>query len=158
MDGLTLTIEQARVLSPGSLAVEACPGAGKTRSIVARYIERQGVQNHGIALLSFTNRAVQEVKLRCVSHPHLLRSPNFVGTFDAFLHRFVVTPDYVRAQRRAPLYLRSWNELYSDETMVRISKGTGIKLSSFVWTTTGAAIPSTGMRWRISRRSSPMTG
>src|SRR5262245_28066855 len=105
MSSLGLSAEQSQILRPGSLAVEACPGAGKTRSIMARYVQRPGVKGPGIALLSFTNRAIDEVRQRCVGYPHLLRSPNFVGNFDAFLHRFIVTPEYTRAWKRAPFYL-----------------------------------------------------
>lgn len=65
----------------GSRFVEACPGSGKTKAIVARYERLAGLgQRRGIALLSFTNAAVDEVTARC-SDPTVLVSPNFVGTF-----------------------------------------------------------------------------
>ena len=132
MPTLELSIEQAKILQPGSLGVEACPGAGKTRAIAKRFIERPGGDGRGVALLSFTNRAVIEARSRFMDHPHLTKSPNFVGTFDSFLNRFVVTPHYVRTNGRSPLFVSSWNEFNLGDVSVRISRGPGVELDHFV--------------------------
>ena len=64
------------------------PGAGKTRAIVARYLSRvEQEPRKGIALLSFTNAAIDEVKGRCGDMPDALKAPHFVGTFDSFINR-----------------------------------------------------------------------
>jgi hypothetical protein len=92
----------------GSRFVEACPGSGKTRAIVARY-ERLASrrQRRGVALLSFTNAAVDEVTVRC-SDPSILGSPNFVGTFDSFINRFVTGPYVAKATGVYPRFIDSW--------------------------------------------------
>ena len=75
--------QQALITTSGSLFVEACPGAGKTWAIVERFSARAHQEKRkGIALLSFTNAAVDEVRARCADDPGLLGAPHFVGTFD----------------------------------------------------------------------------
>lgn len=105
------TVEQlALVEATGSQYAEACPGAGKTRAIVARFLRRaSGERRKGIALLSFTNAAVDEVRSRCSQYPAALRAPNFVGTFDAFINRFITTPLYATDTRRTPRFIDSWS-------------------------------------------------
>lgn len=132
-DAFTLSAEQREILRSGSLSVVACPGAGKTRALVARFLSRPANDVRGVALLSFTNRAVEEARKRCSSHLGFLQSPNFVGNFDSFIHRFVVTPHFVRDMGHAPNYVRSWSEFHSDDFMIRISAGQGVNLSSFGW-------------------------
>ncbi|WFU51783.1 UvrD-helicase domain-containing protein [Sinorhizobium terangae] len=80
----------------GECYVEACPGAGKTLTLVRRVISVSGTigLRQGIAVLSFTNSAVDEFKEKyssetCSSH---LSFPHFVGTFDAFLNHFILMP------------------------------------------------------------------
>lgn len=94
MDPISFTLPQeALIYTKGSVFVEACPGAGKTQAIVERFIQRPNqVDRRGVGLLSFTNAAIDEARLRCGDHPDLLCVPNFVGTFDAFIGRFIVGP------------------------------------------------------------------
>ena len=95
---------------PGSVFVPACPGAGKTQSIVERFIQRPGVHaRKGVALLSFTNAAINEARQRCAQRPDLLTSPNYVGTIDGFINRFVVAPLYVAQTGVVPTFKDSWN-------------------------------------------------
>jgi superfamily I DNA/RNA helicase len=136
---LDLSPEQEAILTPGDIVVSACPGAGKTRSIVTRFLERPDGSNKGYALLSFTNRAVFEAKDRCARQPNSLAAPNFVGTFDGFINRFIVTPWFVREYSLPPNFLRSWRDLPREEASVRISSGTGIGLWSFGWSSSGGA-------------------
>ncbi len=104
--------QQALISAPGSIFVDACPGAGKTQSIVQRFLERPNVVNRrGVALLSFTNAAVNEVKARCANQPHLLQVPNFVGTIDSFINRYIVGPLYRRQQGRWPSFKDRWHNL-----------------------------------------------
>ncbi|MGH3086459.1 MAG: UvrD-helicase domain-containing protein, partial [Rubrobacteraceae bacterium] len=86
-----------------------------------------------MALLSFTNAAVDVARERSKSSPHLLRTPNFVGTFDAFFNRYVVTPGVRRNTGVTPQYLASWDDLPTELSMVRPRNGgLGIRLSR--WT------------------------
>ncbi|KIZ14950.1 UvrD-helicase domain-containing protein [Streptomyces natalensis] len=106
--------QQALVDAEESLLAAACPGAGKTQAMVARYLKRTGEEDRrGVALLSFTNTAVDEVRLRCAQRADALRVPHFVGTFDAFVHRFVVTAFYAKAFGQKPNYVQSWADIDS---------------------------------------------
>jgi len=106
-----LSIEQKLALGANVRLVEACPGAGKTRSIVERFKQRVDGSVGAAALLSFTNTAIDEVMSRCLDRPDLLRAPHFVGTFDTFLHRYVVTPHVAQTLGKFPTYLQSWKDL-----------------------------------------------
>lgn len=75
-----------------STYVEACPGAGKTRTIVERYTNRPAQTRRGVALISFTNAVTDEARERCIGEPDLLRAPNFIGTIDSFVNNFIVGP------------------------------------------------------------------
>lgn len=95
----------------GHLFAEACPGAGKTRAIVARYLRRTAEEpRKGVALLSFTNAAIYEVKSRCGNMPDALRAPHFVGTFDSFINRFISRPLYVHYYGKTPRFIESWRD------------------------------------------------
>lgn len=56
--------QQAVIEHTGECYVEACPGAGKTLTLVRRVIAVSGTLElrQGIAILSFTNSAVDEFK------------------------------------------------------------------------------------------------
>jgi superfamily I DNA/RNA helicase len=110
---LSLSDEQQGLVghADGHLFAEACPGAGKTRAIVARYLRRAAEEpRKGIALLSFTNAAIDEVRRRCGDRPDALKAPHFVGTFDSFINRFVSRPLYVRYYDKTPRFIESWQD------------------------------------------------
>ncbi|MFI2116703.1 UvrD-helicase domain-containing protein [Streptomyces rubiginosohelvolus] len=112
--------QQALIDTATSLFTTACPGAGKTRAMVARFLKRTTEEpRRGIALLSFTNAAVDEVRHRCGNQMESLRVPHFVGTFDTFIHRFIVTPLYIKAYNRKPNYVQSWHEVASSSFRLR---------------------------------------
>lgn len=98
-----LSAEQKSALELNVRLVEACPGAGKTRAIVQRYKLRADTSDRGVALLSFTNAAIDEATARSSDRPDLLRAPHFVGTFDTFLHRYIVTPNESAALMKIPI-------------------------------------------------------
>lgn len=87
--------QQDVIDAPANLYVRACPGAGKTRTVVARFI-RVAAENapRAVAVISFTNRAADEVGRRCaeIGRPRLPLYPNFVGTFDRFIATYIVRP------------------------------------------------------------------
>lgn len=94
----------------GSVFVEACPGAGKTGAIVERFVRRTEQEpRKGIGLLSFTNAAIDEARARCSDHPESLKAPHFLGTFDSFINRFVVSPLYIRDHARQPRFVEKWS-------------------------------------------------
>ncbi len=91
------TLEQdAVVRHDGCAFVTACPGAGKTRTMVerARRLLSDRSDRRGVAFLSFTNAAVDELEARLRSFGVLPSPifPSFIGTFDRFLWQFFVAP------------------------------------------------------------------
>jgi DNA helicase-2/ATP-dependent DNA helicase PcrA len=133
MPAAELSDEQAKVLLAATRVTEAGPGSGKTRALVQRYLQTAETTTRGVALLSFTNSAVNEVRRRAGSSPRFLRAPHFVGTIDSFLHRFIVTPAEVSRLGRLPVYRASWGDLASEFTDVRLGSlpGAGLPLSAF---------------------------
>ncbi|QYX76127.1 ATP-dependent helicase [Streptomyces akebiae] len=124
--------QQALVDAQDSLFAAACPGAGKTRAMVARFLKRTAEEGRrGIALISFTNAAVDEVRRRCGNQVEALRAPHFVGTFDTFIHRFIVTPMYVKWHNQKPNYVRSWREIPS--TSFRLDNMGRVRNLEFEW-------------------------
>ncbi|OLZ58143.1 UvrD-helicase domain-containing protein [Amycolatopsis keratiniphila] len=118
---------------PAPLFVQACPGAGKTRVIVDRHLAAAGGRR-GRAVVSFTNVACDEVTRRCrdAGRPHLADFPNFVGTIDSFLWRYLVRP-FLSSDR-------TWNRIDSWERIgatVDVWDGRRkhiLRLSDFQWT------------------------
>lgn len=111
-----LTAEQeAFATHIGSAFVHACPGAGKTRMIIARLAKIANAlpPRRGVAVLSFTNSAVDEFRERCrtAGLDPLLKHPSFVGTLDAFVRHFVVLPGSAAISAMRPIILDSWDTL-----------------------------------------------
>jgi DNA helicase II / ATP-dependent DNA helicase PcrA len=88
--------QEAVVAHAGSAFVTACPGAGKTRTMVerARLLLADRSDRRGVAFLSFTNAAVGELEARLRSLGVLPTPlfPSFIGTFDRFLWQIFVAP------------------------------------------------------------------
>jgi DNA helicase-2/ATP-dependent DNA helicase PcrA len=92
--------------------VEACPGAGKTQAIVERFVERPLKHpRKGVGLLSFTNVAIDEARLRCAPEPHLREVPNYIGTIDGFINRFLVGPTFLARKHIAPTFTEAWSSV-----------------------------------------------
>jgi superfamily I DNA/RNA helicase len=112
-DGIEFTSAQrALVDTVSSLYVEACPGAGKTHAIVQRYLERPVRHpRKGVALISFTNAATDEARRRAGNVAELLRVPNFIGTIDAFINRFLVGPSMLAQSGVSPMFRANWSSV-----------------------------------------------
>lgn len=111
-----LTAEQeAFAAHVGGAFVHACPGAGKTRTILVRLARIADAlpPRRGVAVLSFTNTAVDEFRERCraAGIDSLLKHPSFMGTLDAFVRRFVVLPSCAATSTTRPIILDSWDTL-----------------------------------------------
>lgn len=77
--------------------LRAAPGSGKTWTSCRRFIWRAANWPHpvgGLALLSFTNVAIREFKTATINvgQRDLLSDPNYVGTFDSFVERYILAP------------------------------------------------------------------
>lgn len=109
-DAFIFTGEQRTLIEASeSTYVEACPGAGKTRCIIERFIERESADpRRGVGLISFTNAVTDEARARCSGRPELIRSPNFVGTIDSFINHFIVGPLLTSEEGRTLSFRSSW--------------------------------------------------
>lgn len=90
-----------------STDVSACPGSGKTTILLAKLkllADRMPLENGaGICVLSHTNVAVDEIKKRLSGYAdRLLSYPNYIGTIQSFVDRFV-TLQYLRGQCKVGL-------------------------------------------------------
>lgn len=79
------------------LVVRACPGSGKTFTVAARLankILKWDKENIGIATLSFTNVAWQEIEknLPKFGTESPILYPHFLGTIDSFVNRYIFLP------------------------------------------------------------------
>jgi len=78
--------------------VRACPGSGKTYSVAARLanrIESWGHKRKGIAAMSFTNAAWQEIERQLKKSFNLsnaIQYPHFLGTIDSFISQYIFLP------------------------------------------------------------------
>ena len=99
MNTADLSQEKQIILNDSSriVCVNACPGSGKTRLFVERAIleiekNLASGDKRGIAALSFTNFATDEIKKRLNSRGVSPEFPNFIGTIDSFLQHFIIQP------------------------------------------------------------------
>lgn len=83
-----------------SADVVACPGSGKTTVLLAKLkllVDRMPLENGaGICVLSHTNVAVDEIRKKLSGYADkLLSYPNYIGTIQSFVDKFVTMP-YLR--------------------------------------------------------------
>ena len=90
---------QAYLDARGHTILMACPGSGKTTSIVkklravSQYCAERYGKHTGFACLSFTNKACAELKQKYREmHDERLTFPNEVLTIDSFIMQYVVLP------------------------------------------------------------------
>ena len=90
---------QAYLDARGHTILTACPGSGKTTSIVkklrvvSQYCAERYGRHTGFACLSFTNKACAELKQKYREmHDEKLTFPNEVLTIDSFIMQYVVLP------------------------------------------------------------------
>lgn len=92
-----LTEEQKNFLaSDGKVVLCACPGSGKTHIVAQKllqYIKKWNRPHQGVAVLSFTNVASEEIERQTaelipggfdISYPH------YVGTLDSFVNNYIM--------------------------------------------------------------------
>jgi len=87
--------------------IQACPGAGKTTSLVAKLDilvnHMPFSDNSGILVLTHTNVAVDEIKKKLGTNARvILGYPNLVGTFQSFINKFLAIPMYVKIYGKKP--------------------------------------------------------
>lgn len=92
-----LTREQTLFLeSEGRVVVRACPGSGKTYSVATKllsYLDNWEDYHQGVAVLSFTNVASEEIYKKAFflnKSIGKLNYPHYIGTVDSFINEFIV--------------------------------------------------------------------
>jgi DNA helicase II / ATP-dependent DNA helicase PcrA len=110
-------IEQqaAVVAAEAPRAVIACPGAGKTRTIIDRHCASAKGQPAGRAIVSFTKVAAAQIRKRAheLGRSDLLEHPHAIMTLDGFFWRFLVRPflpSPTTANPRTFRRLESWRD------------------------------------------------
>ncbi|PKP43281.1 MAG: hypothetical protein CVT93_01500 [Bacteroidetes bacterium HGW-Bacteroidetes-10] len=82
----------------GKFVVRACPGSGKTYCVgarLARLILNWRKEYEGIAVVSFTNVAWQEIEKKYSEEFQVgdrITFPHFLGTIDSFINKFIFLP------------------------------------------------------------------
>ncbi|TSA24918.1 hypothetical protein D4R71_06255 [bacterium] len=81
--------------------IVACPGSGKTTVLLAKLLllsHRMPFDNgKGICVLTHTNVAIDEIKSKLGSKADILfKHPNFFGTIQSFINRFLAIPAYIK--------------------------------------------------------------
>ncbi len=98
-----------------TLDLQAVPGSGKTTALLAKLVileRRLPFDNgFGILVISHTNAAVDEIKRRIGMHcQKLFAYPNYVGTIQSFVDRFLAIPAFVAMFEKRPV--RIDHEIY----------------------------------------------
>lgn len=85
--------QQEEILNKqGKFIVKACAGSGKTLTLskkLANLIDNNTEPHKGIATLSFTNAAWKEIEKNLYKWNREIKYPNFIGTFDKFINKFI---------------------------------------------------------------------
>lgn len=80
----------------GKIIVSACPGSGKTLCVserIIKFISQHESKVFGVAITSFTNVAVNEIKDNYESETGAkIEKPHFIGTLDHFINKYVFLP------------------------------------------------------------------
>lgn len=81
----------------GKFVLKACPGSGKTTVVTERlyqFIKNWRQNKTGIAVLSFTNVAANEIKENYEKkEPNLkIQYPHYIGTLDSFINNYIFLP------------------------------------------------------------------
>lgn len=108
-----------------TIDLQAVPGSGKTTALMAKLLI---LENHlpfedgsGILVISHTNAAVNEIKDKIGKHcPKLFRYPNFVGTIQRFVDRFLAIPFVQNVLDTRITWIDS--EMYKDSLWKEFSK------------------------------------
>jgi DNA helicase-2/ATP-dependent DNA helicase PcrA len=87
--------------------IQACPGAGKTTSLVAKLdilaSKMPFPDKSAILVLTHTNVAVDEIKHKLGNNGNrLLGYPNHIGTFQSFVNKYLAIPMYVKSFGKKP--------------------------------------------------------
>ncbi|WP_167879451.1 UvrD-helicase domain-containing protein [Methanococcoides sp. NM1] len=97
--------------------IQACPGSGKTTTLLAKLAilaQKMPLEgNKGICVLTHTNVAINEIKDKLGSKGKILfEYPNFFGTIQSFVDKFLAIPACVELVNNKPHIID--DEVYND--------------------------------------------
>jgi hypothetical protein len=115
----------AIIESNESRDVKACPGSGKTTTLLAKLIilaNRLPLSgNQGICVLTHTNVAINEIKEKLGYKADILfRYPNHFGTIQSFIDKYLAIPMYRQ------MYGRSVRKIDNDTAFSHIARKFGV--------------------------------
>ncbi len=101
-----------------SICLQACPGSGKTTALLAKlYLLSEKMpfeNNRGICCLTHTNVAIDIIKKRLGDKAdRLFHYPNFFGTIQSFVDRYLAIPAFIRIFGHRPKYVN--DEIVEDK-------------------------------------------
>lgn len=110
--------------------VVACPGSGKTTALLAKILilasKMPFPDGSGVCVLTHTNVAIEQIKKKAGPAADILfNHPNYLGTIQSFVDRFLAIPLYRSEYHRehhsidADLYLASVERLFNSTRKAR---------------------------------------
>jgi DNA helicase-2/ATP-dependent DNA helicase PcrA len=112
--------ERIRFIKEGvTCDLQAVPGSGKTTVLLAKLLILERYlplsDGRGILVISHTNAAVDEIRKEIgVYCPKLFSAPNFVGTIQSYIDRFLAIPYYTHLYKKKPV--RIDDEIYVEKS------------------------------------------
>jgi len=115
---------RAFIKSTETRDVDACAGSGKTTTLIAKLmiLDRFFMpfpENKGVCVLTHTNVAIDEIKEKLGANSKLLNYPNFFGTIQAFVDKFLAVPYYVQRNKDKPK--RIDNDIYNERLEYKLN-------------------------------------
>jgi superfamily I DNA/RNA helicase len=100
-----------------TIDLQAVPGSGKTTALLAKLLILDKYlpfnDGSGLLVISHTNAAVDEIKERIGRHcKNLFKYPNFVGTIQSFVDKFLCIPYYSNKNLVKPNQIN--NEIFDE--------------------------------------------
>ncbi len=113
--------QKLAIESSGRTILKSCPGSGKTFVVASKMISEMNkweYKNKGIALLSFTNVAHEEVirQIKVLSGINKIDYPHYTGTLDSFISQFLFLPfgHLIMKCKEHPVLLQDYSVMIND--------------------------------------------
>ncbi|MDO8736103.1 MAG: UvrD-helicase domain-containing protein [Thermoleophilia bacterium] len=103
-----------------TIDLQAVPGSGKTTALLAKLLILERFlpfdDGSGILVISHTNAAIDEIRDKIGAYcPRLFSYPNYIGTIQSFVDKYLALPYYVNKYGQKPY--RIDNEIYDEKVI-----------------------------------------
>ena len=103
-----------------TIDLQAVPGSGKTTALMAKLLILERYlpfdDGSGILVISHTNAAIDEIKSKIGKYcPKLFSYPNFIGTIQSFVDKFLAIPYYILCYKKKPY--RIDGDIYNEKAI-----------------------------------------